>query len=114
MSDTKLFVLSHPPEGVSAEQFHDWYEIHVGEVLALEGFRSAERFALGFLRSSSGEPLAFSHLTVYEIEGDFDVAFQNLRDAVDSGRMYFPEWYHGVGSAGLRGQLIAQASAVPA
>lgn len=108
MSTSRFFVLSHPPDGVSAEQFHEWYDVHVAEVLALEGFRAAERFALDFVRSSSGEPLAYTHLIEYEIEGEFETAFQNLRAAVDSGEMHFPEWYEGVGSAGLRGELLAR------
>lgn len=113
MSDTKMIVLSEPPEGVSAEDFNAWYEVHTGEVLRLPGFRSVQRFAMSFLRSSSGEPVGYGYLTMYDIDGEFDAAFQSLREAVDSGRMYFPDWYDGVRSAGLRGLKVAESSAVP-
>lgn len=105
---TKMFVLSAPPEGVSEEEFHHWYDVHEREVLGLEGFRSAERFRLEDLRSSSGEGLGFSHLIAYEIEGDFDRAWRSLRRAVDSGQLQFPDWYPGLVSAGLLGEALAR------
>jgi hypothetical protein len=112
MPTTKMFVLSSPPDGVSAEEFQAWYDVHVREVLALDGFRGVERHEVEFLSSSSGEPLPYSCLVAYEIEGEFDAAYGNLRAAVDSGRMYFPEWYDGVVSAGLRGrQLVGRVGA---
>lgn len=105
-----MFVLSAPPGGVSEEEFHDWYDVHEAEVLALDGFRSAERYRLAALRSSSGEPLPFSHLIAYEIEGEFEAAWQNLRGAVDSGRMRFPDWYPGLVSAGMLGERLGAAT----
>lgn len=103
-----MFVLSAPPEGVSEEEFHDWYDVHEAEVLALDGFRSAERYRLADLRASSGEGLGFSHLIAYEIEGEFDDAWSNLRGAVDSGELHFPDWYPGLVSAGMLGEALAR------
>jgi hypothetical protein len=105
-----MFVLSAPPEGVSEAEFHRWYDVHESEVLELDGFRSAERYRLAALRSSSGEPLPFTHLIAYEIEGDFDVAWGNLRAAVDGGRMQFPDWYPQLLSAGALGEALVGAT----
>lgn len=111
MSATKMFVLSAPPEGVEESEFHQWYDLHEAELLELPGFRSAERFRLTPLRSSSGEPLPWTHLIAYEIEDPFDVAWDALRAAVDAGQMYFPDWYPQVISAAALGELLADPAA---
>jgi hypothetical protein len=99
-ADHVFFVLSSPPPEVSAEEYERWYDTHVHEVVALPGFVGAERAALDFVRSSSGEQPPFAYAVRYEIEGDFDAAMRELRAAVDGGRMSFPDWYPGVVSAG--------------
>jgi hypothetical protein len=104
-----MFVLSAPPEGVTEAEFHQWYEIHESEVLELDGFRAAERYRLDPLRSPSGEPLPYTHLIAYEIEGEFDTAWANLRAAVDGGRMQFPDWYPQLLSAGALGEALVGA-----
>jgi hypothetical protein len=103
MPETKMFVLSAPPEGVDQSELHDWYDVHEAEVLELEGFRGAERFELEALRSANADPLPWTHLIAYEIEGSFEDAWQNLRDAVDGGQMQFPGWYPQLVSAGALG-----------
>jgi hypothetical protein len=109
MPETKMFVLSAPPEGVEQAELHDWYDVHEAEVLELEGFRGAERFELEALRSANADPLPFTHLIAYEIEGSFEDAWQNLRDAVDGGRMQFPGWYPQLISAGAIGSRLGGA-----
>jgi hypothetical protein len=101
VADHVFLVLSEPPPGLPPEEYERWYEAHVREVLDVPGFVGAERYALRFVRSSSGEPVPFSYLTRYEIAGDFDAAMAALRAAVDGGRMSFPDWYPGVSSAGF-------------
>ena len=106
MSENKMFVLSAPPEGVDQAELHDWYDVHEAEVLELDGFRGAERFELEALRSANGPPLPYTHLIAYEIEGSFEDAWQNLRDAVDGGQMQFPGWYPQLVSAGALGSRL--------
>jgi hypothetical protein len=100
--DHVFFVLSNPPPDVSPERYEEWYDVHVRQVVALPGFVGAERAALEFVRSSSGEQPPFAYAVRYEIEGEFDDAMRELRSAVDSGQMIFPDWYPGVGSAGWK------------
>lgn len=111
MPETKMFVLSAPPEGVDQAELHEWYDVHEAEVLELDGFAGAERFELEALRSANADPLRFTHLIAYEIEGSFEDAWQNLRDAVDGGRMQFPGWYPQLVSAGALGSRLGGAAA---
>ena len=100
MADHVYFVLSSPPEGVSDGEYDRWYDGHAREILTLPGWVAAERFALDFIRSSPSGPAPYRFYTRYEIEGDFDTAMRELREAVDSGRMPFPDWFASVRSAG--------------
>jgi hypothetical protein len=102
MPDHVFFVLSNPPAEVSREEYEEWYDVHVRQVVELPGFVGAERAALEFLRSSSGEQPPFAYAVRYEIDGDFEAAMRALRSAVDGGRMVFPDWYPGVNSAGWK------------
>src|SRR5262249_51269099 len=96
-----FLVLSEPPAGLAPEEYERWYGAHVREGLDVPGFVGAARYALRFVRSSSGDRVPFSYLTRYEIAGDFDAAMAALRAAVDGGRMSFPDWYPGVSSVGF-------------
>ncbi len=100
MADHVYFVLSTPPDGVSEEEYDRWYEGHAREILALPGWVAAERFVLDFIRSIPSGPAPYRFYTRYEIEGDFDAAMRALREAVDSGKMHFPDWFSSVRAAG--------------
>lgn len=98
---TSFLVLSHPPDGLAEGEYDRWYDTHVRELLErVPELVGAERFALRFVSSSTGEDVPYRYLTRYEIDGDFDAAMRGLRAAVDSGELAFPDWYPGVGSAG--------------
>ena len=61
-----LLVQSNPTDGKEAE-FNRWYdEIHLGEVLEVQGFKAAQRFKV------EGEPATgapdHDYLAIYEIE----------------------------------------------
>lgn len=67
MGKYKLIVLTNPVEGREKE-YNDWYtNRHLGDVVSVPGFASAQRFKLK-------DPMGFSHpfryLAIYEIEGD--------------------------------------------
>ncbi len=71
-----LLVQSNAADGRDAE-YNDWYDnVHLGEVLEVEGFKAAQRFAL------HGDSLAGAvdhrYLAIYEIEAD------NPQDALDA------------------------------
>jgi hypothetical protein len=83
MSNGILLVQARPSSPEDVETFHKWYdEVHVPEILRVDGFVSARRFA----------PLdGDTFVAVYEIEGDLEAAQANLRAAHVSGRMSPPQ-----------------------
>jgi hypothetical protein len=77
-----LLVESRPAAPELVEDYHKWHEeIHIPEMLSVEGFLSARRW-----QTESGE----SFITLYEIDTDVDTARANLKAALQSGRMTRP------------------------
>ena len=86
--------------GLSAREFNDWYDIHVRKVFEVPGFVSAQRSA-NAVRGGRGEAFEYEYLVRYGIDGDLDAALAALREAVDGGRLYFPEWFARIRTAGF-------------
>jgi len=77
-----MIVQSQPTSPETVADFHRWYdEVHIPEILGVEGIAAARRF-----ESLDGG----SFVAVYEIEGDVDVAKANLAAAQGSGAMSRP------------------------
>jgi hypothetical protein len=94
VADCAFIVLSDPPEEISEAEFHTWYERHAREIVELPGFVAAERFKLQFVRANVKDPnVEYKHYVRYEIEGDFDEAWAGLRAAMDAGKLYVPDWF---------------------
>jgi hypothetical protein len=75
-----LYVESHPVSPERADEYNKWYdEVHIPEIVALDGFVSARRFA------PNGDG---PYIAIYEIEAD-DVqgAMGVLGEAASSGKM---------------------------
>jgi hypothetical protein len=113
MADHEYIVLSKPPEGVGAQEYNDWYDGHMREILEVPGFVSAQRSALT-LRGSRGEAFAYEYLVRYGIDGELDAALAALREAVDGGRLYFPEWFARISTAGFGVQTVTETIAAVA
>ncbi len=107
MADHEYMVLSRPPEGVSDEEFNGWYDTHMREILEVPGFVTAQRSALT-LRGMRGEAFEYRYLVRYGIDGDLDETLAALREAVDSGRMYFPEWFKDIRTSGYQVDPITE------
>jgi hypothetical protein len=65
MERFKLVVLANPTDG-REEEFNEWYNnTHLADIVAVPGFRSAQRFMLK-------EPMGFEHrqryLAIYELK----------------------------------------------
>jgi hypothetical protein len=76
-----MLVQSRPTSSDDAGEYHRWYdEVHIPELLAVSGFRSARR-----LRASDGE----SYVAIYEVD-DLDAAKAALAEAQDGGVMTRP------------------------
>ena len=91
-----LFVRSRPASPDDVAEYHRWYDdVHIPEILAVDGFASARR-----LQSADGE----SFVVVYEVD-DVASAQTAMAEARAAGRMTPPSgvqldpppsvhWYH--------------------
>jgi hypothetical protein len=83
MARGMLIVESRPASPEDADAFHKWYEeVHMREMLAVDGIVSARRFA-----SVDGD----SFVAIYEFDVDVDTAKANLGAAQKSGKMSPPQ-----------------------
>ena len=95
MGDTTMYlVFSNPVEGRENE-FNEWYDnVHVHEVLAVPGLRTAQRYRLfdaEISRNPELPPPAHRYLTVYEMEGDVDATMAKITEAYSTGAMSMSE-----------------------
>jgi hypothetical protein len=101
-------VFSDPPAGVTEAEFDEWYDAHLQEILAVEGWAAATRFRL--------EPVVgaehtggYRYLSLYELDCPPAVAVANLAAAGmgdadqyvdkkgdDEGVLPLPGWFAGV------------------
>lgn len=81
MRNYKMVVMSRPTEG-REDEYNDWYQnVHLGELVALPGFKSAQRFRYA---RSLVEGEAYPYMSIYEIEtDDIDAVLQSLRDTAE-------------------------------
>jgi hypothetical protein len=100
MPDHEYIVLSKPPEGVSADEFNGWYDRHMGDILELPGFVSAQRSSLT-LRGHRGDAFDYEYIVRYGIDGALDATLAGLREAVSAGRLYFPDWFSSIRTSGF-------------
>ena len=83
---TFLLVFSNPVEGKEAE-YKEWYtNVHLREVVAVKGFKSAQLFRL--TNEQAMEPQAHKYCAMYQVEND-DVGgtVQRLQAAVPTMRL---------------------------
>jgi hypothetical protein len=82
MVSTLLFVETRPESPDRVDEYHKWHDdVHIPEMLTIDGFVAARRWA-----ADGGE----SFITLYEIDADLDTAKANLRAAYQNGRMSKP------------------------
>ena len=70
MAQNLQIVFSRIPPEVDEHDFNAWYDAHLGEILSIPGFVSAQRYRLEPVVVDDGEPVSYRYLSVYEIEGD--------------------------------------------
>jgi hypothetical protein len=86
---TLYLVFSNWRPGKEAE-FHKWYAEHVSQILAVDGFQSARRMVSIDIEGRSSP--RYTHVVAYEISGDANQAFQNLRAARAAGHLSDPDF----------------------
>ncbi|MFF0081858.1 hypothetical protein ACFYR1_19395 [Streptomyces canus] len=84
MSTYILHVESRPASDEVLDEFNRWYEeVHLPEVVALDGFVSAVRYAP---TAAGGR-----YITQYTIEGDPEQAVKNVTAAAADGRLHMSD-----------------------
>jgi hypothetical protein len=67
VASLRLIVLTNPVEGRD-DEYNEWYTgRHLDDVLAVEGFRAAQRFA--FRPGTLSAAPVFRYLAIYEVDG---------------------------------------------
>lgn len=85
MAKSLLFVETKPESPERVGEYHRWHdEVHVPEMLTIDGFVSARRW------QTDGE----TFVTLYEMDTDVDTARANLRAAFAGGAMSKPVAVH--------------------
>jgi hypothetical protein len=100
-------VVSEPPEGVTDDQFNSWYDAHLDEILAVDGFSAVRRFRLEPVVAAGALPHRF--IAVYETDRDPREAVAALERAgmgskdsytdlkgEDQGKLPLPPWFERV------------------
>ena len=105
MPESVYFVFSEPPPQVDRGDYGRWYEGHVRDILAVEGFRSARRFDLEVARGERS-PTMYSHLSLYAIEGDPREAMARLRAAGEEGLVPLPDFFDEIRFASFYGDPL--------
>jgi hypothetical protein len=85
----KMVVMSSPVAGRDAE-YHDWYQnTHLGQVLAIPGMRSAQRFRLDRNLVEGETP---PYLAIYDIEtDDLDGVMRDIQGKAGSASLLISE-----------------------
>ena|SRR5882724_236184 len=82
----KLVVMTEPVEG-REQEYNDWYQnIHLRDLVAVAGIKSAQRFRLSRTVVADAQPLPY--LAIYEVEtDDIDKTIEDLQNRTVDGRI---------------------------
>lgn len=93
MADHFYLVFSKAPPGVGEEDYVAWYGDHLEENLTTQGFLNGWRFRLQPVVMDPASPAEFTHLALYEVEGELAVLQAGLVAARASGAVHIPRWF---------------------
>jgi len=108
MLDNLYVVFSKPPDGISWDEYNRWYEHHARENVESPGFKGVQRYVVNPVVVGSGVgpsraavdekslPVPYSHLAVFEFEGDITDVRADLADRVARRDIVLPEWFNNV------------------
>lgn len=85
MAKYKMVILSRPTEG-REDEYNEWYQnVHLGELVALDGIVSGRRYRRA---RTLGERDSFPYLAIYDIEtDDIDGVVLGLTHTAEQGRL---------------------------
>ncbi len=111
-------VYSDPPAGVSEDDYNAWYDAHVQEILAVDGWVAATRYRLDAVVAAD-QSGGYRYLSLYELDVAPAVAVANLAaagmgnadtyidmkgDAPHAGDpLPLPDWFAGIRFASWNG-----------
>jgi hypothetical protein len=70
MTGNLQIVFSRFPDEVGEDDFNEWYDAHLPEILSIPGFVSAQRYRLEPVVVDDDVPVSYRYMALYEIEGD--------------------------------------------
>jgi hypothetical protein len=101
-------VFSDPPPDVPDDVFSAWYDAHLQEILAVDGWRSATRYRIEGVVDAEHTG-GYRYLSIYELDCPPEVALANLaasgmgdadsyieKKDLDEGRLPLPDWFAGI------------------
>jgi hypothetical protein len=102
-------VFSDPGDDVSEEEYDAWYDAHLDEILAVPGFRAAQRYKLTPQVENPSVSIPTRRLTVYTTDREPEElkaamaeagmsdpeAYERLKER-DAGALELPEWWRRV------------------
>lgn len=86
MSRYKLVVMTKPVDG-REQEYNDWYQnVHLRDLVSIDGVKSAQRFRLNQAVTTQQPPLPY--LAIYDVEtSNIDAVIAELNRRPQSGQM---------------------------
>lgn len=91
MTQHLFLVYTNPMSDAQDAEFNDWYtNTHLGEIVAIPGFRSATRYKAAGTGAAGAK---HRYLAIYELEDGVtpDEAQANLVGAIQSGKLHMTD-----------------------
>lgn len=87
-----MLVHTNPIDDSRDEEFNAWYDnVHLPEVLGVDGFVAATRYRLSDAQLVPGDPAAHRYLAVYEIDSDDLAATTKALAEAAAGGMFISD-----------------------
>ena len=96
---------STPPSGVSDDQYADFYETHIGEILGVPGFAAARRYQLSPAAPNRPE-IRHQHLALYLLDGAPAEPLAELERRMTANELTIPDWFDRIRFASFAGRPL--------
>lgn len=89
MSENYLYMVFSNPVPGKEREFDDWYQQHMEQVVAVDGFVSGSRW--NAQEVPERETPEYAHVVTYEISGPIEAALAGLKAAAVAGNISRPD-----------------------